>query len=516
MGDSADLGKGAAGPLPVMLPADWTAAADLSDLFAPAFLRQRGLFPLHVRDGRLHVAMADPADSDAIDLIGFATGQPVEPVPAGAAEIAAALDRLYGGAPSVMDRIVGALSDGDEGGDEVDRLKDLASEAPVVRLVNHLIEEAVRHRASDIHLEPFPGRLDLRLRIDGMLHDMPPPPAQLARAVISRIKILAQMNIAERRLPQDGRVNLEIDGRRHDLRVSTMPTVHGESVVIRLLDPGAAVRGLDALGLLPDDRDRLRQLVDLPHGLILVTGPTGSGKTTTLYAALGLIDAGARKVMTAEDPVEYQIPRVNQVQVKPQIGLTFAHVLRGFMRQDPDVLLVGETRDRETAEVVVHAALTGHLVLSTLHTNDAAGAVVRLVDLGVERFLLASTLRAVVGQRLVRVLCPHCKQAVPADPLEHQILMDAGLAGHETPVLCAPAGCERCGGTGYTGRVAIVELLVLDDAMRLLITAGADAAAIQAAARQRGVRTMAQDGLRKVLAGVTTLAEVNRVTDLVV
>lgn len=494
----------------------WSEAPDLSSLLTPTFLRRRHLFPLSIAAGRLRLAMADTNDGDAIDLVRFATGLEVDAEAADAADIAAALDQRYGDAPSVMDRIVGAMGDGDDAYDEIDRLKDLASEAPVVRLVNHLIEEAVRRKASDIHLEPFPGRLELRLRIDGTLHDMPPPPAQLARAVISRIKILAQMNIAERRLPQDGRVNMEVDGRRRDLRVSTMPAVHGESVVIRLLDPEAAMRGLDSLGLLPDHQERIRQLVNLPHGLILVTGPTGSGKTTTLYAALGLINAATRKVMTAEDPVEYQIPRVTQVQVKPQIGLTFAHVLRGFMRQDPDVLLVGETRDRETADVVVHAALTGHLVLTTLHTNDAASAVMRLVDLGIERFLLASTLRAVLGQRLVRLLCPHCKQKVQADPLQHQLLMDARLAGHETPLLCAPVGCERCGGTGYSGRFAIVEMIVLDDAMRLLVTTGADAAAIAAAARQRGMRTMAQDGLRQVMDGLTTLAEVSRVTDLAV
>jgi len=453
---------------------------------SPRFLKRARLLPVAMEpDGALLVAMANPRDAEAIEALEIATGHRVVAWAAAEADIAAALDRLYSG-KSALERIVEDFDGGSAPDDDLDRLKDLASEAPVVRLVNHLFEEAARLGASDIHIEPFADRLAVRLRVDGVLRDLPPPPARLARAVVSRIKILANLNIAERRLPQDGRVSQMLRGRPLDLRISTLPTVHGESVVIRLLDGAAGVRELATLGLSPGDEAKLRRLLAAPHGMILVTGPTGSGKTTTLYAALHQIDAATRKVLTVEDPVEYHMERVNQVQVKPQIGLTFAQVLRAMVRQDPDVIMVGETRDAETAGIAVHAALTGHLVLTTLHTNSAAGAITRLLDMGVEPFLLTSTVRGVVGQRLVRTLCRRCKGA----------------------------GCEECGGTGFRGRIGVFEVLLMDDELRSLTQARAGAEALEQTARRAGMTAMLEDGLAKVAAGLTTVEEVRRVTDV--
>jgi general secretion pathway protein E len=418
--------------------------------------------------------------------------------------LSAALAVLFADGKSVLEKIVEDI--GPESCDEdVGRLKDLASEAPVVRLVSHLIEEAIRARASDIHIEPFPDRLAVRLRIDGLLRDLPSPPVSLARAMVSRVKILANLNIAERRLPQDGRVAL---GQGLDLRVSTVPTVHGESVVIRLLDQSAGIRPLAGLGLRPVDERQVRRVMDLPNGIVLVTGPTGSGKTTTLYTALQLVDAAQRKVLTVEDPVEYHMQRVNQIQIRPQIGLTFATILRSLVRQDPDVIMVGEMRDAETADIAVHAALTGHLVLSTLHTNSAAGALVRLIDMGIEPFLLTSTVRAVIGQRLVRCLCPDCKRRRPRSAADDGILP---VCPEET--LFEPAGCALCGGTGYRGRVALFEVMPINEELRSLTLGRASSEALHRAALAAGMQSLLQDGLGKVQDGVTTLAEVRRVVD---
>jgi general secretion pathway protein E len=500
--------------LPLLRAEDLTAAPDLSAHLSASYLRDRLALPYAVADGRLYVALSDPGDEDLLEALEFATGLVPEPALATRVDIEAAIDRLYGGG-STLDRIVGDMEPGLAGGGEedIDRLKDLASEAPVVRLVTHIIEDAARMKASDIHIEPFAEQLSLRYRIDGVLRDMPPPPLGLARAVVSRIKILAGLNIAERRLPQDGRVQHSTGSRRLDLRVATLPTVHGESVVIRLLDGSVGARALSALGLHEADERTLRRLIEAPHGMVLVTGPTGSGKTTTLYAALRLVDAATRKVLTVEDPVEYQMERINQVQVRPAIGLTFANVLRALVRQDPDVILVGETRDNETADIAVHAALTGHLVLTTLHTNTAAGALTRLIDMGVEPFLLASTVRGVVGQRLVRVLCPRCRRTVPADGLTLAALRRAGLVDGQVPLIGEPVGCDHCGGSGYSGRIGIFELLALDDDLRDLIVSGSASSRLEQAARSRGMRSMYEDGLSKVLAGLTTFAEVARVTD---
>ncbi len=506
--------------LPLVGAEELAAAGEddaLVELVSPNFLRQSLAMPLALESDRLRIAMADPADREAVEALELAAGRPVELCVAPQADILAALERRYSGGRTMMQQIADEMDPGaaDTGDEDVDRLKDQASEAPVVRLVNHLIEEAVRRRASDIHIEPFPDSLAVRLRVDGVLQDLPPPPVRLAKAVVSRIKILAHLNIAERRLPQDGRVAYVILGQQIDLRVSTLPTVHGESVVLRLLDRSAGARPLASLGLGEEEELRLRRLLEVPNGMILVTGPTGSGKTTTLYAALNLIDAASRKVLTIEDPVEYHIPRVNQVQVKPQIGLTFASVLRSLVRQDPDVIMVGEMRDAETADIAVHAALTGHLVLSTLHTNSAAGAVTRLLDMGIEPFLLVSTVRAIVGQRLVRTLCRRCRRAQPASAESQEVFRAARL---ETPLqglsLFRPGGCEHCGGAGYHGRIGLFEVLTLDAGLRELTLARAGADAIEAAARQSGMTTMYEDGLHKVLDGLTTLEEVRRVTDI--
>ncbi|HYH17481.1 MAG TPA: GspE/PulE family protein [Azospirillum sp.] len=479
--------------LPYAPPERLTAPPPEAAAVSATFLRTARAFPFAVEHGRLLVALADPQDAATVEALEVATGLPVQPHAAFPADIEAALERC--GGPSALERIVADFESGGAPEEDVDQLKSLASEAPVVRLVNHLISEAVRQGASDIHIEPFPEALRVRLRVDGVLREMEPAPVRLARAVVSRVKILANLNIAERRLPQDGRIGHRTNGRPIDLRISTLPTVHGESVVIRLLDPAAGLRPLFDLGFGPDEEAVVRRLIGAPHGMVLVTGPTGSGKTTTLYAALNLIDAATRKILTVEDPVEYHLARVNQVQVKPAIGLDFAAVLRALVRQDPDVIMIGEMRDHETAEIAVHAALTGHLVLTTLHTNSAAGAITRLLDMGVEPFLLTSTVRAVIGQRLVRVLCRHCKDTQPD-----------GTA--------RPVGCERCGSTGYAGRMGLYELLIMDEPLRALTMQSAGADVLEAQACAAGMVTLHADGLAKVARGLTTLEEVRRVTDV--
>jgi len=473
----------------------------LAECVSLQFLRESSILPLSFGPDQLTVAMAPPIDDSLVEALVLSTGRRVTVQKADRGRIMAQMMQLFSDHP--------AETGPAEGDEDVERLKDLASEAPVVRLVSHLIEEAVRQGASDIHVEPFPDRLAVRFRVDGVLRDLPSPPLSFARAAVSRIKILANLNIAERRLPQDGRVSQLVLGHALDLRVSIMPTVHGESAVIRLLDHSAGVRQLSSLGLRSDEEEVLSQLMHTPNGMILVTGPTGSGKTTTLYTALSLIDAGSRKVLTIEDPVEYHMARVNQVQVRPQIGLTFAAILRSLMRQDPDVIMVGEMRDAETADIAVHASLTGHLVLSTLHTNSAAGAITRLIDMGVEPFLLTSTLRLVIGQRLVRTLCPHCKKPRPATPDEQRLF-------EPVPVIALyhAAGCDSCGGTGFKGRLGLFELMRMDTALRDLTLERAGSDRIEAAAREAGMRSLWEDGLDKVCRGLTTLEEVRRVVEL--
>ena len=485
---------------------------------SPAFLRQHNLIPLQDGADGLLVAVADPVDPKSLDALALATGRQLILRRSTAATIQELIDRLYGASKSTMQQIVEDLASDLEDPaasdiDDLDRLKDLAGEAPVVRLVNHLIAEAARRRASDIHIEPYPARLAVRLRIDGILIDMPPPPVRLAKAVVSRIKILARLNIAERRLPQDGRIRHVIGSQALDLRVATLPTVHGESVVIRLLPVNTAIRDLAGIGLPPPLQRVLHHLAEAPHGLILVTGPTGSGKSTTLYATLQLINKPERKVLTVEDPVEYQMEGVNQVQVKPQIDLTFARILRSMLRQDPDVIMIGEMRDSETATIAIHAALTGHLVLSTLHTNDASSALTRLIDMNIEPFLLASTVRTVIAQRLVRVLCPECKEpSVPGDDFL-AVLAASDLELLPPRTIYAARGCEACNTTGFSGRVGVFEMMMMSDAVRRLTIGRASANEIGRAAKADGMITMLEDGLSKVAAGITTFEEVRRVTE---
>jgi type IV pilus assembly protein PilB len=389
------------------------------------------------------------------------------------------------------------------------QLASATEEAPVVRFVDVVLNQAIRDRASDIHFEPFEDDFKIRYRIDGALYEMTPPPLHLAQPITSRLKVLANLNIAERRVPQDGRIKLTLDGRPVDLRVSTLPTQFGESVVLRVLDQGQAPVALQDLGLAPDIRDGLKQFLERPNGILIVTGPTGSGKTTTLYGALRAINSADRKILTAEDPVEYEIEGMMQVAVNPSAGLTFASALRSFLRQDPDVIMVGEIRDLETAQVAIQASLTGHLVLSTLHTTDAPGAITRLIDMGVEPFLIASSLEAVLAQRLVRRICRHCRRAVIADPalVRRFGLQSSDVAGRE---VFHGAGCENCHGSGYRGRVGIYEWLKVSESVRELIGQSAPTATIREQAQVHGLRTLREDGLRAVFDGVTTLEELAR------
>jgi general secretion pathway protein E len=487
------------------------------------FLKHAKILPLEVQDGTLTVAMADPSDLDSMQGLEVATGLRVKPFLGREKEILSALegydDASAPGASVETDSNLEYVGQDEE---DVNHLRDLASEAPVIRLVNLLINRAVEQRASDIHIEPFENELKVRYRIDGVLHDIEQPPRRQQAAIVSRVKIMAKLNIAERRLPQDGRIKLRTMGKEIDLRVSTLPTLYGESVVLRILDRSSIVLDLEQLGFPADTLEQFERLIVRPYGMILVTGPTGSGKTTTLYGALEKINSPDKKIITIEDPVEYQLSGVNQIHVKPQIGLTFANGLRSIVRQDPDVIMVGEIRDPETAEIAVQAALTGHLVFSTLHTNDAAGAVSRLLEMGVEDYLLASSLLGVLAQRLVRKVCTRCRQAVPAD----EALLGAGDLNRSTVERFAHAaahgpngatiyragGCDDCSGTGYRGRSGIYELLLMNESIRELILKHASADVTKAAAVASGMRTLRDDGWLKVREGTTTVAEVLRVT----
>jgi len=487
------------------------------------FLRHSKILPLEIQDGTLTVAMADPSDLDSMHGLEVATGLHVRPFLAREKEIIAALEGYEEAKEPAVE--TGELSLEYVGSDEedVNHLRDLASEAPVIRLVNLVINRAVEQRASDIHIEPFENELKVRYRIDGVLHDIEQPPRRQQAAIVSRVKIMAKLNIAERRLPQDGRIKLRTMGKEIDLRVSTLPTLYGESVVLRILDRSSIVLDLEQLGFPADTLGEFEKLIVRPYGMLLVTGPTGSGKTTTLYGALEKINSPDKKIITIEDPVEYQVSGVNQIHVKPQIGLTFAAGLRSIVRQDPDVIMVGEIRDPETAEIAVQSALTGHLVFSTLHTNDAAGAVSRLLEMGVEDYLLASSLLGVLAQRLVRNVCVRCREAVPAE----QALLGAGEVTSATAARFASAaaasattngsvyramGCEECSGTGYRGRSGIYELLLMNESVREQILKHASADAIKTVATGRGMRTLRDDGWLKVREGTTTVSEVLRVT----
>ncbi|CAA7621431.1 GspE/PulE family protein [Magnetospirillum sp. UT-4] len=465
------------------------------------FLREVRAVPVGEDGDVLLVAVADPADDYPVAAIAHATGRPVVSLVATPTDIEAAIERLYGGTAPVQ------AADAAAEIEDVARLKDLAAEAPVIRLVNALIARAVDQRASDIHIEPTESEPVVRLRVDGVLRPAEAPPRRLLAAVVSRIKIMARLDIAERRLPQDGRTRLSVRGRDVDLRVSTLPAIHGESVVLRILDRSAVALDLAALGLAGEPLAAWRALLARPNSIALVTGPTGSGKTTTLYASLSELDRSEAKVVTVEDPVEYHLAGITQIQVQPRIGLDFAAVLRGVLRHDPDVVMIGEIRDLETAEIAVQAALTGHLVLSTLHTSSAAGTIARLLDMGVPEYLIASALSGIAAQRLVRTLCPACRQ--PYEPAPEL----AARLGLEWPVrLWRPVGCDECGGSGYRGRTTVIEVLTLTEPLRRLVLARTDAAALARAAAAEGMRPILEDGLAKALAGVTSLAEVLRLT----
>jgi general secretion pathway protein E len=488
--------------LRVAKPQDYPAEPLPYDV-SPRFLRDAKAVPLRDTDAGVEVAMVDPLDPWPANALAFALKRPVRPVIARAADLEAALDRLY---PA------GELGDADFDGEaseaDLERLKDLASDAPVVRAVNALITRAAEARASDIHVEPAEDSLKVRLRIDGALREEDPLPASLKSAFVSRIKVMSGLNIAERRLPQDGRLRIAVRGHEIDLRVATSPTIHGESVVMRILDRSNLPLDFESLGFERELLARYLKVLRLPHGIVLVTGPTGSGKTTTLYASLLELNTPERKILTIEDPIEYRLGGINQTQVSPGIGLTFAAALRSFLRQDPDVMMVGEIRDLETAQVAVQAALTGHTILSTLHTNSAPSAITRLLDMGVEPFLITSTLNAVLGQRLVRRLCQECRE--PYIPTRQGL--DSLGYDHRIGVidrLYRPKGCDACGHTGFRGRIAILELLVMDESVARLVLTRADERDIQTAAR---MRSMLDDGLAKARSGLTTLDEVLRVT----
>jgi type IV pilus assembly protein PilB len=466
--------------------------------------RKHTVIPVFKIGETLTVATSDPLNFFAIDELQLRTKCEIKVVVAGEGSIRQAIDQYYGAAGTIAEVAQAiqeaALPQKDE---------DAAQEAPIIRLVNLLIMQAVKERSSDIHIEPGDAALRTRFRVDGILREVNGPPAHLHSAVVSRIKVLAKLDIAERRRPQDGRFRLKMEGKEIDLRVSIVPSQFGEKVVLRLLDSAQAVFSLEQLGLDQAIREAVERLIRLPHGMFLVTGPTGSGKTTTLYAALSLLNSMERNIITIEDPIEYQLPGITQVQVNPKVDVTFASALRSFLRQDPNVIMVGEIRDRETAEIAIQAALTGHLVFSTLHTNDAPGSLTRLIEMGIEPFLIASSVVGILAQRLVRVICPKCKE--PYQPSANVV---AELQLKPDAHLFRGKGCPTCRQSGYQGRIGIFELLRMTDPVKNLVAGKAPAHAIREAALAAGMRTLREDGLVKAAAGLTTVEEILRVTQL--
>jgi len=468
-----------------------------------AFLRDIRAIPVAMTQGRLSVALANPFDDFAATALGYSFACPVDRAVAPASDIDAAIDRLYG-----QDELNAELPGAGADEDDLERLRDIVSDAPVIRAVNRLIADAVDARASDIHVEPAEDRVVVRMRVDGVLVEAPSLPPSMRSALVSRIKVMAELNIAERRLPQDGRIRVAVRGNEIDLRVATAPSIHGETVVMRILDRANLALDFATLGFDATLADRLRAVLARPFGIVLVTGPTGSGKTTTLYAALAELNSGSRKILTVEDPIEYRLPGIVQTQVNSGIGLTFSTALRSFLRQDPDVMMVGEIRDLETAQIAVQAALTGHTILSTVHANTAADTVTRLIDMQVEPFLLTSTLNAVLAQRLVRRLCDACRVPYQASEMQRAALGLPSTEGHE---FFKAGGCAKCNNTGFRGRVALIELLVIDDDICKLILNRADAREIVRTASGGALSTMLSDGINKLHQGLTTIEEVVRV-----
>ena len=496
-------------PLLETIPPE-AALAELGSKLSLAYLKDLRIFPLGQQEGGLRVAVADPYDSRPLNDLAILSGERILPVVAPADEILRAINRDFerraDGAQEMVEEI--AAGENDSRAPEPEDLLDVSDEAPVIRFVNSLITQGYKERASDIHIEPFESELIVRYRIDGILYEALRPPHKSHAAIVSRLKIMAALNIAEKRLPQDGRFRVRITGKDVDVRVSTLPTAFGERVVLRLLDHGSQVLQLEDIGLSADLLRQLDVMIRKSHGIFLVTGPTGSGKTTTLYAALTRLNNREKNIITVEDPIEYQLPGVGQIQVNPKIDLTFANGLRSILRQDPDIIMVGEIRDAETAEIAVQSALTGHMVFSTLHTNDAAGALTRLVEMGIEPFLAASSIVGIIAQRLVRQICPHCRESYRPSP---NLLADAGLPD-DGALYYRGRGCERCLGLGYRGRSGIYELLPVEEETRELLLARKDAATIKAAAQRKGMKSLREAGLVKAAAGETTLEEVLRVT----
>ena len=487
--------------------------------FPAGLLLRHRVLPLREVDGAVEVATSEPFDSTPLDQLRLATGEELRPALSPASEIERASKRVLGvGADTLQSMGIGEDGDqfkvveGDADDDELD-LTAAAQDASIIKFVNQILAEALELRASDVHVEPFDNQLRVRYRVDGVLHEanIPPQVRRYHAAIVSRLKILSHLDIAEKRLPQDGRIRLKVKGREIDLRVSVIPMIHGEAVVLRILDRGDALLGLEHLGMAPRDRGAWERVLELPHGIVLVTGPTGSGKTTTLYAALSRINDVKRKIVTVEDPVEYQLRGINQIQVSNKTGLTFATGLRAILRHDPDVVLIGEIRDRETAEIAVQASLTGHLVFSTLHTNDAPGAATRLIEMGIEPYLVASSLEMVVAQRLVRLICPKCKAPGPPAPGDMDVMREE--FGDDAPdFLYRGGGCRNCQGTGYRGRQGVFELMPINEELREMILEHASAGQVRAAATRQGMLSLRQDGLRHVRDGRTTVEEVLRVT----
>ena len=501
--------------VPYLRLGDQPIAGEILEKVPTKAVFQYNVVPVGIENGTLRVATSEPFRPGLADSLRLASGLRVKFALAPAADIEKAAKKFYGVGADTLDRLIAdnQIDLDQDAGTSVGDLSNLDQEASVVKFVNQIIWECHHDRGTDIHIEPMENDLRIRYRIDGVLHPTPLPP-QMKRfqsAIISRIKVMAGMDIAEKRLPQDGRISLKVKGEEIDVRVSTMPTVYGESVSLRLLMRSSGMYGMDKLGLFKDDEDILHRLIRRPHGILLVTGPTGSGKSTSLYAWLHTINSVDKRILTVEDPIEYEMAGINQIQMKPEIGLTFAVGLRHILRQDPDVIMVGEIRDQETADIAIRAALTGHLVFSTLHTNDSAGGVTRLVDMGIEPFLVASSVEALVAQRLVRRLCPKCKRPWKVDmPFLESIGFP--ISKLLTGTICEPVGCEECRGTGYAGRTGIYEILLVTDAIRQMIVERQSAADIKMHALEHGMRTLRVDGWRKVLAGVTTLEEVLRVT----
>ena len=500
--------------VPFVRVGDKPIAGEILEKVPTKAVFQYNVVPVGVENGTLRVATSEPFRPGLADSLRLASGLRVKFALSPSADIEKAAKKFYGVGADTLDRLIADNAVNlEEEESLVGDLSNLDQEASVVKFVNQIIWEAHHDRGTDIHIEPLENDLRIRIRIDGVLHPTPLPP-QMKRfqsAIISRVKVMAGMDIAEKRLPQDGRISLRVKGEEIDVRVSTIPTVYGESVSLRLLMRSSGMYGMDRLGLMPDDEEILHRLIRRPHGILLVTGPTGSGKSTSLYAWLHTINSVDKRILTVEDPIEYEMGGINQIQMRPEIGLTFAVGLRHILRQDPDVIMVGEIRDQETADIAIRAALTGHLVFSTLHTNDASGAITRLVDMGIEPFLVASSVEALVAQRLVRRLCPKCKRPWTVD-LPALERLGFPISKLLTGTICEPVGCEDCRGTGYSGRTGIYEILVITDAIRQMIVDRASAADIKAHALEHGMHTLRMDGWRKVLNGTTTLEEVVRVS----